>query len=60
MHKKFEVNRTKIKRGCHSYTKAAPQQSKNDLTLLECKKAQGFFSLYKIQNMDTCSFHIAL
>ena len=26
MHKKFEVNRTKIKGGCQSYTKAAPQQ----------------------------------
>ena len=34
MHKKFEVNQTKIKGGYQSYTKAAPQQSENDLTLL--------------------------
>ena len=34
MHKKFEVNRTKIKGGCQSYTKAAPQQSWGDFTLL--------------------------
>ena len=34
MHKKFEVNQTKIKGGCQSYTKAAPQQSYSDLTLV--------------------------
>ena len=28
-----KINRTKIKRGCQSYTKAAPQQSWSDLTL---------------------------
>ena len=33
MHKKFEVNRTNIVGGCHSYIKAAPQQSWSDLTL---------------------------
>ena len=33
MHKKFEVNRTKIKGGCQSYTKAAPKESWNNLTL---------------------------
>ena len=33
MHKKFEVNWTKINGGCQSYTKAAPQQSWSDLTL---------------------------
>ena len=33
MHKKFEVNRTKIKGGCLSYTKAAPKEFWNDLTL---------------------------
>ena len=27
MHKKFQVNRTKIKGSCQSYTKAAPQES---------------------------------
>ena len=39
MHKKFEVNHTKIKGSCQSYTKAAPQQSWSDLTL-------GMFFLY--------------
>ena len=33
MHKKFEVNRTKIKGGCQSYTKAAPQESWSDWSL---------------------------
>ena len=33
MHKKFEVNWTKIKGGCQSYRKAAPQESWIDLTL---------------------------
>ena len=33
MHKKFEVNRTKIKGGCQSYTKAAPQEFWSDFTL---------------------------
>ena len=33
IHKKFEVNWTKIKGSCQSYTKAAPQQSWSDLTL---------------------------
>ena len=34
MHKKFEVDRIMIKEHCQSYTKAAPQQSWSDLTLV--------------------------
>ena len=34
MDKKFELNQTKIKRGCQSYTKASHQDSKNDLPLI--------------------------
>ena len=34
MLKKFEVYLTKMKGGCHSDTKAAPQESWNDLTLI--------------------------
>ena len=34
MQKKFEVNWTKIKRGCQSYTKAAPRESWSDFTLV--------------------------
>ena len=34
MDKKFEVNWTNIKGGCQSYTKAPPQQSWSDLTLI--------------------------
>ena len=33
MDKKFELNQTKVKGGCQSYTKAAYQDSKNDLPL---------------------------
>ena len=33
MEKKFEVNRTKIKGACQSYTKAAPRESWRDLTM---------------------------
>ena len=35
MHKKFQVNRTKIKGGCQSETKAAQQHSCIDLTLID-------------------------
>ena len=35
IHKKFEVNWTKIKGGYQSYTKAAPQQSWIDLILAD-------------------------
>ena len=37
MHKKFQVNRTKIKGGCQSETKAAHQHSCIDLTLVPIK-----------------------
>ena len=33
MHKKFEINRTKIKGGCQSESKVVPHDSKNDLPL---------------------------
>ena len=33
MHKKFVINRTKIKGGCQSGTKVATHNSKSDLTL---------------------------
>ena len=34
MHKKFEVNRTKIEGGCQLYTKAVPQQSWSIVVIL--------------------------
>ena len=33
MHKKFEINRTKIKGGCQSGRKVVPNDSKSDLPL---------------------------
>ena len=42
MHKKFEVDRTKIKGGCQSYTKAGPQQSWSDLALDRAAAASSF------------------
>ena len=33
MHKKFEINQTKIKGGCQSGRKVAPHDSKSDLPL---------------------------
>ena len=33
MHKKFEINRTKIKVGCQSGRKVVPHDSKSDLPL---------------------------
>ena len=33
MHKKFEINRTKIKGSCQSGSKVVPHDSKNDLPL---------------------------
>ena len=44
MHKKFQVNWTKIKGGCQSETKAAQQHSCIDLTLV----VVGVFSNYSI------------
>ena len=38
MHKKFEINRTKIKCGCQLGRKAVPHDSKSDLPLY-CKQA---------------------
>ena len=34
MHKKFEINRTKIKGGCQSGRKVVPHDSKSDLPLV--------------------------
>ena len=34
MHKKFEINRTKIKGGCQSERKVVPHDSKGDLPLV--------------------------
>ena len=54
MHKKFEVNRTKIKGGCQLYTKAAPQQSWSDLTLSSCFAPipSSFFSPQVVKSTD--------
>ena len=43
MQEKFKVNRIKIKEGCQSYTKAAPQESLSDLTLAS-HSSSDFFS----------------
>ena len=48
MHKKFELNWTKIKGGYHSYTKAAPQQSYNDLTLKTCSFGYSIVSVNRV------------
>ena len=37
MYKNFEVNRTKVKGGCQSYTKAAQWESWSDFTLIRTK-----------------------
>ena len=45
MHKKFEVNRTKIKGGCQSGRKVVTQDSKSDLPVEwdeKCYHASGF------------------
>ena len=36
MHKKFEINRTKIKGGCQSGSKVVTHNSKSDLPLIVC------------------------
>ena len=45
MHKKFQVNRTKIKGGCQSETKAAHKHSCIDLTLIFSKAGKLFVIL---------------
>ena len=55
MHKKFEVNRIKIKVGYQSDTKAAPQESlKNDLTLAKALKIFLYFSKVMTYGCGIC------
>ena len=45
MHKKFEINRTKIKGGCQSGRKVVTHNSKNDLPLKdEVKLVAGIYT----------------
>ena len=48
MHKKFELNRTKIKGGCQSVRKVVTHNSKSDLPLESCLKMQMDTSTGKI------------
>ena len=45
MHKKFEINRTKIKVGCQSEGKVVPHNSKSDMPLAGERRAVGVFAL---------------
>ena len=45
MHKKFEINQTKIKGGCQSGRKVVPHDSKSDLPLVCVKKSPKIKSL---------------
>ena len=61
LHKKFEINRTKIKGGCQSERKVVTHNSKNDLPLvlyLHCYDLKCvFFSNYKlISNKKVVNF----
>ena len=47
MHKKFEINHTKIKGGCQSGRKVVTHNSKSDLPL-----ARFFFNMRHTQNVD--------
>ena len=59
VYKKFQVNRTKIKGGCQSDTKSAPQESWSDLTLVEVYRE--VFSCYSyLDNRLKCSDKIPL
>ena len=40
MHKKFEINQTKIKVGCQSERKVVPHDSKSDLPLMSSKPSE--------------------
>ena len=53
MHKKFEVNQTKIKGGCQLDTKDAPQESWSDLTLKLEKSAFKNTDAHKDRNIQT-------
>ena len=62
MNEKFEVNLTKIKGGCQSYKKDAPQQSWSDITLSSQVFFQKIFVNFKkmkymhdINNLDRIS-----
>ena len=49
MHKKFEINRIKIKGGCQSGRKVVPHDSKSDLPLSGIHEEKHNFSSFKIQ-----------
>ena len=55
MHKKFEMNWTKIKGGCQSGRKVATHNSKSDLTLEE---QSGFYIYYTVRAQRQCPFRI--
>ena len=48
MHKKFEINRTKIKSGCQSGRKEVPHDSKSDLPLMGIRIRADDLRLYLI------------
>ena len=53
MHKKVEINRTKIKGGCQSGRKVVPHNSKSDLPLV-LKMSQKLFIRFSL-SMSTIS-----
>ena len=53
MHKKFEINRTKIKGGCQSGRKVVTHNSKSDLPLEEKNYKKIIFWKYTILIFET-------
>ena len=49
MHKKFEINRTKIKGGCQSGSKVVTHNSKSDLPLRAEQRRPSFWPAQKLR-----------
>ena len=65
MHRKFEINRTKIKGGCQSGTKVLTRDSKSDLPLSKIsidpkngKKIKTSFILKNLRVLQVSNHHL--
>ena len=56
MHKKFEINQTKIKAGCQSGRKVVTHNSKSDLPLHSCQVIQSQSACKKAKERERESF----
>ena len=62
MHKKFEINQTKIRGGCQSGRKVVTHNSnsKSDLPLVKCQPEEGIVGGQKIEKLVNAGWYLNL